>query len=224
MGSQLGSQLGRQKDFYYNCFAGQQSAAWQAFYLFCEEIGVKYGDDDMKILNAWGAISKSACWWAPWEGICIISDRPRHVSFDQNGRLHNEKGKSVEFSDGWGIYSWHGVNVPAEWIDSKESLTPTIALKWENLEQRRVACEIVSWARILDELKSKVINADADPQIGTLVEVDLPDSGKERFLRVKCGTGRDFALAVPANMKTALEASAWTYGVDGNMYKPEVRT
>jgi len=61
--------------------------------------------------------------------------------------------------------------------------------------------------------------------IGTLLEVDIPDIGNEKFLRVLCGTGREFAIPVPPNMKTALEANAWTYGLEGNLLRDlEVRT
>jgi hypothetical protein len=69
-----------------------------------------------------------------------------------------------------------------------------------------------------------VIDEDADEMIGTLLEVDIPDIGKEKFLFVKCGTGRNFALPVPPDMKTALEANAWSYGLKPAEYVPEVRT
>ena len=92
-------------------------------------------------------------------------------------------------------------------------------------EERRAACEILGWANILRELDAKVINEDGDPEIGTLVEVDLPDIGKEKFLRVLCGTKREFALPVPPDMKTALQANAWTFGMDiKDFVVPEVRT
>ena len=99
------------------------------------------------------------------------------------------------------------------------------ALHWENLEQRRAACEIVGWKNILAELKAKVIDKDDDPEIGTLLECEIPDSGNERFLQVKCGTGRDFVLHIPKNMKTALEAQAWMFQLEiKDFIKPEVRT
>jgi hypothetical protein len=56
------------------------------------------------------------------------------------------------------------------------------------------------------------------------LEATLPDSGKERFLQVRCGTGRDFCIPVPREMTTALQANAWTYGLDAINFKPEVRT
>ena len=65
-----------------------------------------------------------------------------------------------------------------------------------NVEQRRAACELVGWVNILSQLNAKTIDID-DDDIGTLLEVEIPDSGKEKFLQVKCGTGREFALPVP---------------------------
>ena len=83
---------------------------------------------------------------------------------------------------------------------------------------------MVKWVNILKELDAKVIDEDGDPEIGTLLEADIPDSGKERFLQVRCGTGRDFVLPVPKTMRTAIEANAWTYGLDVKDFQPEVRT
>ena len=94
-----------------------------------------------------------------------------------------------------------------------------------HFEKRRAACEILGWDKILEELDARVIDHDTDPEIGDLLEVQIPDIGREKFLRVKCGTGRTFALPVPPEMSTALEANAWTYGFDADSFpKPEVRT
>ena len=61
--------------------------------------------------------------------------------------------------------------------------------------------------------------------IGNLVEVDIPQIGREKFLKVVCGTGRQFAIPVPPEMKTALEANAWTFGLTPEELLPlEIRT
>jgi len=81
------------------------------------------------------------------------------------------------------------------------------------------------WDKILDQLNAKVIDEDGDPEIGVLLEVTIPEIGKERFLKVKCGTGRYFALPVPPEMKTALEAQSWTWDLTSiDFKKPEIRT
>lgn len=159
------------------------------------------------------------------EEFCIVSDFPEIIKVDTENRPHCENGPSHRWRDGWSLYHWHGVSVPAEWIEDRASLTPEIALTWQNIEQRRAACEILGWGSILAALDARVIDEDGDPEIGTLVDVDLPGSGRERFLRVLCGTGREFALPVPPEMKTALEAQAWTWGLDSASFiRPEIRT
>jgi len=142
-----------------------------------------------------------------------------------DNRLHREDGPAVEWPAGEQYYFWRGTQVPDAWISDRASLDAKTALTWSNIEQRRAACEIVGWHRVLSDLKAKTIDKHHNPQIGELVEVNLPDAGKERFLRVQCGTMREFALPVPPTVKTAIEAQAWTWGIDAKEFKiPEVRT
>ena len=162
--------------------------------------------------------------WTWWHSdVFVSSDRPAFIHRDDEGRLHSETGHAIEYRDGWGFSCWHGVRIPDAWLTDKSSLTPELALTWENIEQRRCACEILGWSKVLATLNARVIDAD-DPEIGELLEAEIPGSGKERFLRVRCGTGRTFVLPVPRDMKTALEANGWTYGISTCEYKPEVRT
>ena len=154
------------------------------------------------------------CGWVWWhENVLAISDRPQEIHRDDQGRLHSLTGPSIKYRDGWALYHSHGTAVPAEWIEDRKSLTAKIALTWENVEQRRAACEILGWDVIVSELNARVLDTDDDPQIGQLFEVDLPDIGRERFLRVQCGTGRQFCLPVPPTVNTALAANAWTYDI-----------
>ena len=207
-----------------NSYHGALWAAWSAHVSFIRDV---LGWDD-PILERF-VIDEDlicSCGWVWWhENVLAISDRPELIRHDDQGRLHCEDGPAIVYRDGWVLHAWRGTVVPAEWIESPRSLAPSIALKWENIEQRRAACEILGWDKIIKSLKPKVINTNPDPMIGELLEVDLPDSGKERFLRVRCATGRVFALPVPPNMETALEANASTYGVDPETYSQlEIRT
>ena len=207
-----------------NSYHGALWASWSAYVSFIRDV---LGWDD-PVLERF-VIDEDlicSCGWVWWhENVLAISDRPELIRRDDQGRLHCEDGPAIAYRDGWALHVWRGTVVPAEWIESPRSLAPGIALKWENIEQRRAACEILGWDKIIKSLKPKVIDTDPDPMIGELLEVDLPDSGKERFLRVRCATGRVFALPVPPNMETALEANASTYGVDPETYSQlEIRT
>jgi len=228
LGSQLRSQLGNLKSYFLsNRWGSGHWCAWEAFYLFGHEIGVKYKAEDIALLLEWGRLSQSIGWWAPWDGICFVSDRPREVHFDVERRLHNETGMAVRYSDGWGCFAWRGTSIPGEWITDRKALDAKTAITWANLEQRRIACsDIVGWAKILKELDAKTIDEDGDPLIGTLVEVTLPDLPQPaRFCRVLCGTGREFAVGVPREVNTALEAQAWFQNKPLKEFtRPEIRT
>ena len=85
-------------------------------------------------------------------------------------------------------------------------------------------CEMIGWESIFIQLEAVTINKDKNPEIGELLQAEIPEIGLEKFLRVTCGTGREFVLSVPPEMKTALEANAWTWGLEPEEYNPEVRT
>ena len=155
--------------------------------------------------------------------LAIVHDRPNVIKFDDRNLAHCENGPAISYLDGTEVYMWHGVRVNKHWIVDR-TLTAKQALAVENTELRRAACEILGWVNVLKELNSVVIDEDADPQVGTLLEVDIPDIGKEKFLQVLCGTGRTFCLPVPPDMQTALAANAWTFGIEPWEYTPEVRT
>lgn len=128
---------------------------------------------------------------------------------DDEFRLHNPTGPAVV----WGNivdYYWHGTKIPGEWIRNPSSLTSQIALSQENAEVRRSACEILGWDKVIQGLKHRVLDTHPDPQIGTLLSVDFEDSKDERFLMVKCGTGRDFVIPVN-EANTALDAQYEIY-------------
>lgn len=210
------------KDIFNDMTYGCHDANWLGFYQYFRDVL------DLKVCDKLSGLIDLAshCGWLNmYEDTVVFQDRPEHIKFDDQNRLHCENGPAILYRDGYGVYAWHGVRIPSEWITNKGELTAKTALTWVNMEQRRAACEIVGWAKVLRELNARVIESDEDPMIGTLLEVDIPDIGKEKFLKVLCGTGREFAIPVPPEMKTALEANAWTYGLDGDVLRQlEVRT
>ncbi len=198
---------------------GSHDAGWLSFYDYMGGLGI-----DVSRLTPLMELARHCGWWAPYADAAILQDRPSVIKMDERNLLHCEDGPAIAYRDGFAVYAWHGVRIPSPWIENRGSLTAADALTHENMEQRRAACEIIGWARILNELDAKTVQKDSDPEIGELIEVDIPDIGQEKFLRVQCGTKREFAIPVPPEMQTALEANAWTYGLSTTDYKPEVRT
>jgi hypothetical protein len=176
-----------------------------------------------------------------------------HQLRDRDNLLHCPDGPAVVFEDGTQAYFWRGTHAPAAWfpeptkewrqqhracprplprLTPHELPAPLDGLTLNNIELRRVACELLGWDAIVSALKPTTIDVDPDPTIGTLLRVKLPGANPweyermpaQQFLRVQCGTGRTFSLAVPPEMRTARQANAWTYGLEPDEYAPEVRT
>ena len=127
-----------------------------------------------------------------------------------------------------GVHRWRGA--PANTDSRKDiivcQLCGTTANRDDELDRDLAAARLPlrtargnNWERIIRELGHRVIDRDADDMIGELVEVDIPHVGREKFLRVLCGTGRRYALAVPPEMRTAIEANAWTLNVEPDFLK-----
>lgn len=97
-------------------FAGQQWIGWKAFYMFCNKIGVKYKDEDQKLLELWFEESKNLHWWFPYKNYVLMSERPIRLTVNERGQLHNETEMAIEYKDGWGLYYLNGVCVPKELV------------------------------------------------------------------------------------------------------------
>ena len=197
---------------------------WRSFVSAFQE----FGENRHEVFSCFDIDEAIAClcgdaWWH--KDVLAISDRPKEIHRDDEGRFHNDRGPAISWHDGLSLYYWRGVAIPEGWLTGKPP-SAAQALAWGNMEQRRAACEIVGWANIFAELDAKVIDENADPQIGILYEADIgiPGMFRGRFLKVVCGTGREFVLPVPPNVNTAQEANAWTWGLDPHEYRPEVRT
>jgi hypothetical protein len=215
---QLGDQLCKVKIF------GSHELYWICYAKFAEYVGVKFSADVSRRFDIMKRIGFECEWIIAFKGVCFVSQKPVKTCWDDRRRLHCEDGPAVLYEDNYTIYSWHGIRIPSDWIEKKERLTPSIAIAIKNIEQRRAACEILGWDLIIRELNAKCIDKHEDPQIGELLEVTIPDAGKERFLRVLCGTGRRFAIPVPPTMRTALQANAWTFDIPAEELDIEVRT
>ena len=224
-GYELFKQLGgKSKDnFFSGIFYGNNESHWLAFYqFFRDEVGMSGLDKIVPLIRA----AEECGWIYCGKDVAIVMDRPCTIKLDEEGRTHCEDGPAISHIDGFSVYMWHGVRVPGMWITNKASLTAKMALAVSNVERRRAACEILGWNTIIAELDGVTIDEDEDPMIGTLLRVNIPDIGTEQFLRVRCGTGREFAIPVPPDVRTALEANAWSYDIPLDVFGhgPEVRT
>lgn len=200
-------------DFCY----GHHDAGWVSRYAYFRDVVglVEETDHIVPFID----MCFASGWWMPYDDRVLFCDRPETIHLDAEGNLHNPKGAALRYTDGFAVYAVRGVVVPDEWI-LKGPPSAKVALTWRNMEQRAAACEIVGWENILPQLDAQVIDEDQDPMIGTLLSCQLPDAeGRDMFLRVRCGTGRNFVIPVSRDTKTALDAQAKIWRLPQNIVR-----
>ena len=143
-----------------------------------------------------------------FEKICFVCDRPRHLRFDSQNRLHAEGEPAIEFADGWNFYYYHGVRLPEEYgqVHPNQWQSQWL-LAEENAELRRVLIQGIGYDRICQELEAKQIDSW---QEYVLLQIDNADVEPICLLKMTCpSTGFIHGLRVPPNLTSAREAIGW---------------
>ena len=87
----------------------------------------------------------------------MVCDNPVELHIETAGgekRMHCETGPAISWADGYGIYMWHGVRVPADLIET--GWDTARILREPNAEVRRCAIERMGWDQfIVDAGESK---------------------------------------------------------------------
>ncbi|CAM5672748.1 hypothetical protein GCM10010329_42620 [Streptomyces spiroverticillatus] len=191
---------------------GQHDAAWLSAFEGC-------GDR----LAGLSLVARNAGWWWPYENAVVISERPVALHRDEAGRLDCGEGPALAYPDGFALYAWRGMPVPAEFLDELAGLTPQRIRDEENAELRRVMLEFYGYDRYLAESGAEPVHRD---ETGILWRIALPDDEDAVMVEVvnstaePDGTHRTYWLRVPPTTRTAKEGVAWTFGLEGDVYTP----
>ena len=183
-------------------------------------------------------------WIYPFEKSCIVCERPIKLSFDSQDRLHAEGKLAIQFADGWGFYSYHGVTLPekygavhprewqAQWYlqepipEFRQLLLEVLPphqwqaqwiLKEDNAELRRLLIQGIGYVRICQELQATELDSWAEYTLLRIDKmIDMLDGQQNYLLKMTCpSTGFIHAMRVPPNMRSAREAIRWVnWGID----------
>ncbi|NYV78140.1 DUF6745 domain-containing protein, partial [Streptomyces sp. UH6] len=195
---------------------GQHDAAWLAAF-----------DTDRAPLDGLAAVARNAGWWWPYEKAAVLCERPVELHRDENGRLDRGDGPALAYPDGFALYAWRGMPVPAEFLNGLASLTPERIRGEENAELRRVMLEHYGYDRYLADSGARPLHRD---ESGVLWRIDLPDDEPVVMVEVvnstaePDGTFRTYWLRVPPRTRTAREGVAWTFGLAEDAYTPVRQT
>ncbi|WP_405793069.1 DUF6745 domain-containing protein [Streptomyces sp. NBC_01506] len=191
---------------------GQHDAAWLAAF-----------DGRGDRLTGLAEVAAHAGWWWPYERVTVVCERPVELHRDETGRLDRGDGPALAYPDGFALYAWRGMPVPADFLAELTSLDPARIRAEENAELRRVMLEFYGYDRYLAESDAKPISKD---ETGILWRIALDDDEDVVMVEVvnstpePDGTSRTYWLRVPPSTRTAKEGVAWTFGLDAQAYEP----
>jgi len=213
---------------YFRNYGGQLEAGWVAFYKYCQELGVEYDETSAEGLELWAEQAKSCGIWFAFDQICVISERPSFIQVEpvrnsSTYQLHNSTGPALEYADGFKLYYFHGVKVTQQIIERPLTLTAEQVLNEPNAEVRRVMIEKMGYERFFSITNAEVLDEDVEPTGNPrrLLSIHLPSDpdGHIVVTEVQCTTtGKKYYLRVPPNMKTCLQAIAWTANMSPEDY------
>jgi len=176
--------------------------------LYISSLGLNLSEKAQEILRSQKLLFEHCGFIFPCEKTCVVCDRPRHLRFDSQNRLHAEGEPAIEFADGWKIYFYHGVRLPEEYgkVHPNQWQSQWL-LTEENTEVRRVLIQGIGYARLIQELSAKKIDSW---QEYALLQIDNADVEPICLLKMTCpSTGFIHALRVPPDLTSAREAIGW---------------
>jgi hypothetical protein len=193
---------------------GSPTVLFKEIYLtevYISSLGINLSEQTQEILRCQKLLLEHCGWIFSFEKICVVCDRPRHLRFDSQNRLHAEGEPAIEFADGWNFYYYHGVKLPEKYGQVHPDLWKAEwLLSEDNAELKRVLIEGIGYDRIIQELSAEQIDSW---QEYALLKIDNADVEPIYLLKMTCpSTGFIHALRVPPNVRSAREAIRWVNG------------
>ena len=174
---------------------------------------------------AYRRICESVNYIWPNKNFVMVCARPIRIMRNNQGRLHHEHGKAIEYPDGWGLYLLNGIRFDEKLylkIISREMSMQEI-LKIQNIDQRVQAMKFAK-SGIKEFYKSqggKIIDSFMKQLFGGKINYELWEipageifNKTVNFVVYECpsshirGEKREYTKGVPA-FATVAEAMAW---------------
>jgi hypothetical protein len=210
--------LAGQQGFRYSA-VGPHELSWLGTYDYLRDVfGLQA--ETAPLAGLW-QLAANLCWLQPHQHTCWLAERPNLLRGDARDRLHNADGPALRFPDGWSVWAWKGVEVPRSVIEAPETVTLAAIDAEPNVQIRRCMIEIMTPERYVAQGGAHRV---AEDETGILWRKTWPAFDAWAAVEVinatpePDGTRKHFFLQVPADIRTAREAVAWTYGLNANVY------
>jgi hypothetical protein len=182
-------------------------------------------EEGLPALRGLRLLARNIGWIVPFEHVCFLSDRPLRVGTDEHGRLHSPNCPALECDDGWGVWAWKGVEVPAWMIVRPELVTSEAIDAQSDAVLRRCMIDIMTPERFVATGRAARVAVD---ETGTLWRARWTYRGVtlgswaavEVLDGTPAGNGerKRYVLPVPSHVNSPREAVAWTYGLTAEQY------
>jgi len=143
---------------YYDhfCFGAQEAASLSFYDYFIEECDLHVA----KPMSPYIELAKHCGWWAPYENLVIIQDKPSRIERNERGVLHNENGPAIEYRDGWKLYFLEGYDFPEYVVMDPHLITVEDIDKESNAEKRRILLERFGYERYFEQSECTLVDHD----------------------------------------------------------------
>ncbi len=229
-----------------NYFSGRHFYSWVAIMEFSQEIGMSLPKSLAPYVEAATECLRECGWFFVYgEDVVIIAGRPRQIHYDDETRqFHNtQEAAFILKGDMKHYYYLRGREVPEQVILEPEKINFSFIRGQDNVEVRRV---IIDHIGIMAFLKMSRAVKLHDDKTGTLWRVLLAPETREwdescqeewiepadiwQAVEVRNSTAEPdgsfntYFLQVPADISTARQAVAWTFGMSEQEYNPQTET
>ena len=168
---------------------------------FIEVCGLELSKDIQERATIYDKLCRSVNFiWCNSEFVMICA-RPIRIARNENGQLHSDQVKAIEYPDGWGLYALDGVVLKEDLWQKIISQTMTFKeiMAIEISDQRTVALKYNPEAIIKENAKL----VHKDHRNNELYKIEGQQINKDLnfpkiwFLKMLCPTGRTFVEGVP---------------------------
>lgn len=229
-----------------------RSSAWLALArirLMAGAASILLAKAEKMVPNAFEQVSP---WVLPLPDVCIVSERPVRELRNARDRLHSLIEPALVYPDGFALYAINGVFMPEHVALHPQHITLDEIGTEANAEARRILIERFGMPRYLLESGAEIIHRDGagilyrkqvmgdEPivMIRVLNATPEPDGVLSRSEAIEtfsqaAGAAlnapadarfKEYMLRVPPAMKTARDAVAWTFGLEGEEYHPAIES
>ena len=142
--------------------------------------------------------------------------------YNEKGQRHREDGPSIEYADGFKVFSWHGIRMPEKYIMTpSDKINPEEALSETNAEIRMAVIQKCGFQHFKKHLPTKTISQGHNCDLlefklgndmlvrGLHVRWTDKHASKETIIPVP-GIKENFGVDCPDNINDCEQVRRWT--------------